>query len=84
MNVSNGDNQNMSNIYRVSEKAVINKKTSHDFDEFCSVNMIKRTYTLAEYLHIFSMPQKEKDKIEKELTDKQELYMVIGKDFNCK
>ena len=44
--------------------------------------MIKRTYTLAEYLHIFSMPQDEKDEIEKEFTDKHELYMTIGKSFH--
>jgi len=34
MKVPSGNNHNMSNIYRVNEKAVVNKKTSRDFDNF--------------------------------------------------
>ncbi|CAI2362916.1 unnamed protein product [Moneuplotes crassus] len=70
--------QDLSNIYRVSDKAVTSNDSIIKFDQFLKSNKIRKTYSLQEYLCIFSMTQREKDKIEKEFSDQQELDMTIA------
>ena len=66
------------NIYRVSNTAVIDKEASMKFSNFVNKNRIKPRLALNEFVIIFSMTQKEKDKIKSRFTSQKDLYEIIA------
>ena len=62
------------NIYRVSNTAVIDKEASMKFSNFVNKNRIKPRLALNEFVIIFSMTQKEKDKIKSRFASQKDLY----------
>lgn len=66
------------NIYRVSSTAVLNNEASKKFDNFIRKNSILPSRSLEDFLFIFSMTQKEKDKIKNKFPNQNDLYQIIA------
>ena len=66
------------NVYRISNTANINKDSAFKFSKFINRNNIKPKLSLNDFLIIFSMTQREKDKIKNRFTSQKDLYEIIA------
>lgn len=66
------------NIYRTSNTAVINKEVAFKFSNFINKNKIAPKLSLDDFLFIFSMTQREKDKIKNRFSNLRDLFEIIA------
>jgi hypothetical protein len=57
---------------------VLNNEASKKFDNFIRKNSILPSRSLEDFLFIFSMTQKEKDKIKNKFPNQNDLYEIIA------